>query len=183
MTWFLETPVPAIFIGILLEAVLAVILFRTGRGTVLVAMAAVLTLVLVAVAVEWIVVTDVERVEATLDGAAAALESNNLPAVLAYIAPSAQAMRSQVSAILPQVVITKARIRNLKITVNKFTSPPTAKAEFTANFAGKGAGALQGQFPYENYVRAFTVKLRREGDRWLMTEYQDRDIRANADAR
>ena len=52
MSIFIENPWPAILLGILGEAILAVILVRTGRGVLLVAMAGVLAASLLGVAVE-----------------------------------------------------------------------------------------------------------------------------------
>ena len=89
MTLLFENPLRIIFIGIVIEAVLGIVLLRTGRGAMLWAMLGVLALTLAGVAVERLVVTEKERVEMTLDGITSALEANDLTRVLSYIAPDA----------------------------------------------------------------------------------------------
>ncbi len=49
---FLESPWPILIVGLVVEAVLAIVLFRTGRGVVLVAMGGVALLVLLGVLIE-----------------------------------------------------------------------------------------------------------------------------------
>jgi enolase len=58
---FLESPWPILFIGIFAEAILALILFRTGRGAVLWAIAGVALLVIAGVLVERFAMTDKKR--------------------------------------------------------------------------------------------------------------------------
>jgi hypothetical protein len=64
MTMFLESPIPVIFIGIIAEAVLATFFFSMRKAWTLWAMLGVLVLVFAGVGLEWVVVTDVEQVEA-----------------------------------------------------------------------------------------------------------------------
>ena len=79
MSIFLDSPWPAILFGIIGEAVLAVMLLRSGRGVLLGAMAGVLALSLAGVGVERLVVTDNKLIAAVIYDAAAALEANDLP--------------------------------------------------------------------------------------------------------
>ncbi len=81
-----ENPWWIIFTGVIIEAVLGIILYRTGRGALVWAMLAVLVLMVSGVIVERLVVTERERVEMTLDGIVAALEANDLNRVLSYVA-------------------------------------------------------------------------------------------------
>ena len=175
ITTLVENPVPIIFIGIVAEAVLGVVLLQTGRGVLLLAMLGVLLLVLGGVALEWLVVTEVERVEASLDGVAAALEANDSNAVVSYISPAASGTRSRAQWALSEYEVTDTTIRNLEISVNRLTSPPTAEARFDGVIslaARKGA-----MLPYNNYPAQFTVKFRLEGDRWLITGHSEGDRR------
>ncbi len=73
-----EHPWWIIFIGIGLEAVLAVVLLCTRRGVLLWVMLGVLAVTLLGLLIERLVVTDRERIEATLYGGVAALEANDL---------------------------------------------------------------------------------------------------------
>ena len=61
MSWLFEDPTLVLAAGVMIEALLAVALVRTGRVAVAGIMAGVLVLVLLLVLVEWLVVTDVEQ--------------------------------------------------------------------------------------------------------------------------
>jgi hypothetical protein len=72
--------------------------------------------------------------------------------------------------------ITEASFRRLEVQFNRYANPPTAQAEFVARIVVKDR---RGEFPYENFVHPFTVFLRKDGDRWLMTGYDDQDLRGS----
>jgi hypothetical protein len=93
----LEDPWPAIIGGGLLAAVLLVIGFKTGRGLWLIIVGLVLVVTAGLVVLERLVVTERERVEQTMVDTAAAVESNNVGAVLAYVSPTAGAARSRIA--------------------------------------------------------------------------------------
>ena len=171
MSWLFEDPTLVLAAGVMIEALLAVALVRTGRVALAGMMAGVLLLVLLLVLVEWWVVTDVEQVEATLDGAAAALEANDVEALLNTIDPDAAEMRSQVGSILGRVVIREVRIRDLKITLRQSRGSTSAEADFLGIVSLEEA---VGGMPYENYIRRLTVYLRRRDGRWLMIGYEER---------
>lgn len=176
MSWIFEDVTWLIAAGIVVEAVLAVILLRTGRGAVLFAMGAVFALVLVGVAAERLIVTEPEEVESALDAVATALEANDVPTVLSYLAPEASQIRDTVERELPRLTITEAKIRDLDVKINRLTSPATAEARFRGILNVKDNS---GQFPYENYMQRFTVHLRREGNRWLLVAYEAQRIEPN----
>ena len=165
---FLESPWPVLFIGITVEAVLAVMLLRTGRGYLLWAMIGVAALVVVGLLVERLVVTEREAVEQTLYAAVAAAEANDLNRLLDCISPMAEQTRADARWMLGRVEVNSAYVRNLQIMINHLTNPPTAQARFQA--IGQGRDRLA-QFPYGSYSRAVTVHLHLEGNRWLVTGY------------
>jgi hypothetical protein len=166
MAFLVESPWPVLLTGIVLEAVLGVLLLQTGRGKLLWAMIAVGVLTVVGFVVERMVVTDREAVETTLDKAASAVESKNTDKLLECISPSNKEMREQARWVMERFEVDSVWIHNLEITVNNLTSPPTAKAKFTAT--GQGTDR-KGELPTHAYSDTVTVELRREGDRWLVT--------------
>ena len=95
MMIFLESPWPILLIGIAVEAVLALLLLRTGQGRWLWTMLGVGLLVVLGLLVEHFVVTDRKAIINTLDAAAAAVEANNLNGVLDCLSPSAEHIRSE----------------------------------------------------------------------------------------
>jgi hypothetical protein len=165
---FLESPWPVLFIGILVEAVLAVMLLRSGRGYLLWIMIGVAALVAVGLLVERFVVTDRKSVEQTLYSGVAAAEANDLNRLLDCISPTAAQTRSDARWMLERVEVRSAYVRNLEITINHLMNPATAQAKFQVIGQGQDRRA---EFPYGTFSRAVTVHLRLEGKRWLVTGY------------
>lgn len=173
MAVFLESPWPILLIGIAVEAVLAMVLLRTGQGRMLWAMIGVAVFVVLGLVVERFVVTDREAIGNTLDAAAAAVETNQLDRLLDCVSPKAEKTRKDARFVLGLFEFNKARICDLEITVNRLTSPVTAKAKFRA--VGQGRDR-RGEIPYQGFARWVTVTMRQEGDRWLIGEYTVEDL-------
>jgi len=175
MTWLVENPWPAVIVGLAVQAGLAVLLVRSGRVVVLAAMAAAAALTAALVLLELGVVTEREKIEEALFGAAAAVESNDLPALLAHVSPSAGELRAMAEATLAEVRMTEARITgDLEISVNELTLPVSARA----TFIGRASGDVRrGGAVHSSLVSRFDVKLAREGDRWLIQQVERRDLR------
>ncbi len=166
----LQDPLPIIFFGIITAAVLGVMLLRTGRGVLLFVILGVIGLTLAGVGIEWLVVTEQERVEAALDAAAIALESNDLDTVLACCASSADHTRSEARRALRYVEFIEIKINRLEIDdINYLTSRPTVTARFTALISARDRS---GQFGSVTRPIGFTVQLRKESDRWLITSHE-----------
>lgn len=117
----LEDPLPYLFVGVAVEAILAVLLVNTRRGAFLIAILCVLAVIVVGVGVERFVVTEREEVELALDELAAALEANDVPRVLSLITSEATFSRSRAEWAMGRIEVTSAKIRNLDVTVNHLT--------------------------------------------------------------
>lgn len=175
MSWLFEDPTMLIAAGVLIEALLAVALVKSGRGALVGVMLGVLLLVVLGVVVEQTVVTERERVEAVLDAASAALVAGNADAVLRTIDPAAAELRSYVRSVMSQARITEVKLYDLVITVNSRTTPPTARADFM----GRVKGTYRGDAPAGGEglaLRRLTVELRRDPEGWLITDYRDRGL-------
>ncbi|MBN2476728.1 MAG: hypothetical protein JXB62_19110 [Pirellulales bacterium] len=167
MTTLLETPMPIILFGIVAEAVLGILLLRTGRGVLLAAMLGVLVLVLAGVGLEWLVVTETERIEQTLFEAAAAVEANRQEDVLRLIDPANTESQRLIRWALGRFTFTKAKITHLEVkNINRLTSPPTAEVELVGSVSVRGGPS---DIPYESRPIKFDVKLRRQQDRWVIS--------------
>jgi hypothetical protein len=174
MTWFTENPWPFLLVGVFVEVILVIILLSTGRGALLSAIAGVAVLNIVLLVAERIVVTDRERVAATLDELAATLTTGDTGAVLQFIAPSATELRARAEHSLQLVKINEARVlSDLEVTVNVAAEPPTATATFNARFSFK---LVRGMSPYEIMLRHFWVTFEKHEDRWLITAVEDSHI-------
>ncbi len=169
MNSLLETPWPTILLGIMAEIVLAIVLFTIPRRWVAIAMGVVAALVLAMILLERYVTTETEEVEIALQQLAAALAADDVPAVLSLVAPDAKGVRSAAEQHMPRYVINSVNIaRDLTVTVNHETNPPTAVAQFTCRV---NANDKRGQIPYQNAILQFTMRYRKAGDRWLVYEY------------
>lgn len=171
MSWLFEDPTTVIVAGLLIEVLLGIALFKSGRGVLVLPMIGLLVLVGLCVLLERWYVTDREQVETALDGVCRALMANDVEGVLNYIDPEAGGIRSHVRSILPQAHITDARLYDLVIHVNGRTSPRTAQADFTGRVKGRFRG--EGGGGEGLVLRKFTVNFRQEGEKWLITDYQD----------
>jgi len=169
MTALLEDPTPALVVGILAAVVLGVALLRTGRGIYLLVLGGVVLATLGFVGLEWLVVTEVERVEATIEAGAAALEANDLARVLNCCAQEAAGPRRAARWALASARFSRVKITDLKVTINRLTSPPTATAEVTAWLTGSGP---RGEFDQISRPLSLRLFLQPYGERWLVTGYE-----------
>jgi hypothetical protein len=165
---FLESPVPILVVGILVEAVLVIALLRTGRGILLAPITVVALIVLAGVLIERLVVTERKQVAAAIAEAAAAIEADDMNRLTACISPSPEGDKTRALARDLHTIwrVTQIRIRNLNVSINAYTNPRTATATFTAIVTGGDrAGAIS------DVTRPAEVKvtLQLESGRWLIT--------------
>ena len=112
MNWIFEGPWPILLTGLVLEAILLIALVRTGRGALMWAIAGLGLLTAGLLVLERVIVTDNELISQTLDGLAAAAETNDLNAVFAFIAPDAEPVRRMATDGLRRVTVREAKIGN-----------------------------------------------------------------------
>lgn len=168
MTAFLESPWPAFMTGIMLELILAIALFALQRRGIAIAMGVVAALVVGLIVLERVVVTPAEEVENALFALADRLEANDVKGAVALVAPDATKVISAAERHMPRYYILGVHIkRDLTVTIND-TNPPTAVAKFTCYANAKDK---KGQLPYENAMLQFAILYRKDGDRWLIYEY------------
>jgi hypothetical protein len=119
-------------------------------------------------AVERLVVTDREQVEATLDELMAAVEANDVPAALAFIDPAAVDMRADAQALMPTVKVDTARATSVEVELNEQATPPTA----TSRFRGKLLGLHPRSGTPITYVnQQIDVQWIKRDGRWLADGY------------
>lgn len=171
MLWLTENPTPILFVGIFVVAVLAALFVTTVRKEFLWGIAGVLVLMGGAMLVDWLVVTDRELIEQTIDGGVAALEANDLDRVLTFLSPSAQKTRQRAQWALGAVEFQNVNISNLEIEVNQHTSPPTADVRFHGVFRYRetvSPDQFQGL-----YSARFEVEFEKIDGRWLITDHYE----------
>jgi hypothetical protein len=175
---FLESPLPILIVGLVLEGMLAIALFRTGRGKLLWAMGGVALVVLLGVLIAQHTVTDTKRVRQTLQDAAAGLVAGDASRVSSCIVPDSDgdAARTETRNVLGQFRFHELDIRNLDVKFNYHASPPTANTTFSVIVRGRFRKGSDDQGEI-NYPVSMEVQLRRESGRWLIYDLPKYDVR------
>ena len=137
MMTFVETPWPAVLTCTVALVVFGVLFMRTGRASMIVAMAAIVGALVGLVVLEQTIVTDTEEVQDTLHGIAEHLAANNVTEVLASFAPNCRGL-AQARPVLSRVTVESATIgRDLEVRISKLTSPASATAFFNSRLSAE----------------------------------------------
>ncbi len=166
--FMLESPWPILLGGIVIEALLALALLRTGRGRFLWIMLGVGVLVGAGLLLERCITTDREAVEDCLDAIVAAAEANDINRLLENVSPKAVKVQIEARAVLSRVEVTKARLTDLETKINRLTNPPSAKVKFRVIGTARDRS---GEIPYQGFAEFLAVDLRQENGRWLVFDY------------
>ncbi|MBW3597224.1 MAG: hypothetical protein KY475_08110 [Planctomycetes bacterium] len=169
MTWLVEQSLPILVMGGIVVIALAVGYVKTGQRGLLAAVLAAVVILIALIAVERWVVTDREQVEEVLFEIAAAVERNDIDGALSHISPRAAGVH-HASTELRRVEFQDVDIKpNLEIEVFPERSPPTAEARFNVMVI---LTVPELQLHNERYPRYVEVTFVKDGDRWLVQDYQ-----------
>jgi hypothetical protein len=162
----LESPWPAILLGIVLEGVLSLALWITRRGWLVWGMAGAAVLTGALVLLEWWIVTDREQIRDLIRGAARAAEANDVAALESLIAEDAAALRHDVRRLLALVTIRRVHITSdIAAAVDTTTQPPTALAQVSVVVTSN----------LVTYPTTLQLRLRKEDDgTWRLIDYRER---------
>ncbi|GAB4139501.1 hypothetical protein [Thermopirellula anaerolimosa] len=170
MEWLFGDPT-YLYIGLLIvAAILGGMFISTVRKEFLWGVVGTIGLAGLVFLADYLVTTDREAVQQTIDAGIAALEANDLYSVLDLLAPSAEATRQRASWALDQVRFTRVRVSGVKITIRRDTDPPTAEARFFAVFRYVDRS---GSNVYGAYAANFRVLFEKVDDRWLLTDHYE----------
>ena len=178
MNWIGENAV-AIWVTGAVFLTLAVVIYSQLRTTA--ALVAILVVVLVTAALlvaEHLIITPREAVAQTLNELAAAIEADDVPAVLAFIAPGAKSVRDDAESLMPLVTVEKARIVSTpQIDVDESAQPATA----TVRCQGLVDVTIKQNGMKGPYLDRVEIRFVRVGDRWLIESYKpEKDWRRSA---
>jgi len=168
VNWLFENALP-IWVGGTVLVILALVIcaqLRTLKS--LLAVVAVVLCVVGLLLVEAIVVTPREAVKQTLDQVFAAVEANDLPAVLRLVSPQAAQVRADAQTLMPSLKIEKANSAGtIKIDIVGSANPAVAVARFRAilSVTHKKTGMKGG------YFDKLVVHFVWEKDRWLVQDF------------
>jgi hypothetical protein len=144
---------------------------QAGQRVFLVAMAAALVVGVGCLLADWLVVTDREQIERLFPKLARAAETGDTGAILAALDPSLSPLRSEAERALREFRPEEVRITRLDVTLNGPAETRLARAEMLIHTRGdaRGAGGVSG--PLAALID-LTVDLRKEGDRFLITDFK-----------
>ena len=172
MTWFTDNPIPLFILGLMAQVVLGIVLWQTGRGWVILVMAGLGIASIALVFVERLLVSPTEEIAETLDEIGAALETNQIDSVLAFVAPDQTVLRTDARQQLKRVKIEQALVAgDLRVAFDTPADAPQPLAN--ASFNGRiKANFLKDASPHDQIVQRFKVYFRKENGKWLVTGYE-----------
>jgi hypothetical protein len=173
MAWITENPLPLLILGLLAQVILGLILWQTGRGWLMFVMIMLAITNVVLLVLSFVIVTEKEEIAGTLKQLGQTLELNQPDKVMEFISPSASALRGNATRLLKRVKIYEARVASevdVRFDVPSSTeAQPSATVVFLARIRAKDTKDTS---PYEQLAQRFKVKMRKENDHWLVTEYE-----------
>lgn len=169
MNWLAENALPIWMAGAVALTMVLVVYFHTQSPKALAAIAAVLAVTAALLVAEHLMETPREAVERTLYELAAAVEANDVPGALSYIAPSAAPqLRTEVQQQMPLVKIERARVIGTpKIEVGNGSDANTA----TVQCRGLIVAIIKQNGMKGGANDEVTLDFVKSGDRWLVVNY------------
>jgi hypothetical protein len=170
VTWFIEDPTTLLIAGGIAILVLVGFFFKTGRGVLLLALAGVAAIMLLAVLIDSLVVTDREAIANIIYQSAVAAEENRLSDLKAYISPIADAVRREADHWIGRVKLETVYITAMRVDLNRQANPPAAQAVFRV--LARGTMSDRTMTVGGGYSGLVTVDFEKQGDRWWVTGVQ-----------
>ena len=170
MSVFVESPWIgiALAIGLLLVAYSTYVSDRNIKRFVILVVCAALVLT-GGILLDSCIETDREKISKLLDQIAVDLCKDDLDAIESHISPNAQDTRNLAAAAMALAKINKATVRNLQVTFNDSTVPPTAIAAFSGSFRGETKGGFYGKMEFFQRM-TFDVTLEKIDGQWYVTD-------------
>lgn len=170
MNWLYENPLMILLAGVLLVTVLGGAWLQSGQRALLYGAGIALVLTLLGLFIERSVVTEAERVEATIHRIARDVEKGDLPTLLNHVHPMAESIRARAAAEFPMYAIKQVTVKSgMKVVVTPDNLPPKATAEFNVVVEGADRAGVLGE---QSVGRFVIVTLLKDGDVWKISNYE-----------
>ncbi len=163
MNTLLENPLPILAVGAVLATLCGLVFLSRRTVPALLALAVVVLLTLLLVITERLIVTPREEIEQALSALLAAVESNELPAVLAMIEPGAANVRRDAEKLMPRVDVTDTGATAIQIDVDG--SSATARCQGRLRGIDRSSGAAMMFFDKVEFQWV------RRGEQWLLEDF------------
>lgn len=169
MTLLSENAVAIAVLGVLATTVALVVFLARRNVAALAALVAAIGATGLLLVVERLVVTDREAVAAAVEEVLDAIESNDVPGLLAWIDPAAANVKADAERLMPLVKVKTANAAAADVDVNAAANPPTAAVQFRAYLHGVHATSGTPLLYANQRVDLEWVK---RDDGWRITAYQ-----------
>lgn len=162
-----------VIVGVLVTTVLIGAWLQTGKKPLLIVGLLALLVMAILLGVERRVVTEREKVEATIYRVAREVEKFDLQAVLALIHPDAKDIQATATSEFRLYKIKEVSIKpGMKIEIDMKRQPPEATAKFNVVVVG---GDAAGVFTDQRVPRFISLTFQKEGDEWKVWDYEHHD--------
>ena len=170
MNWLDQNAVWLVLLCVVAVGVLAGGWLRTGRRALAFAAIIPILLAVSVLVVQQLVVTDREKVEATLEEIARQVRNNDLDGLLRYVDPQSPDVADRARQELPRYEFDEVIIkRNLEIHVDLNHDPPKAVAEFNVTVV---VSEKSGTFQNQRIPRFAIVTFYLRDGRWRLASYE-----------
>ncbi len=167
MTWLLENPVGIWAVGAVLATLAGLFFFARRNLTSLLTLIAVVLVTLGLALAERLVVTEGEEIEAALESLFIAIETGDLPGVLAHIDPASSGVQGEAKMLLPMLRIKDMGVSSIVVEIDSDSNPPVAPSEMRIKVDGVHTRSGHRLFYFDKVLVQWTKK---EG-RWLVNGY------------
>jgi len=133
MSWLVEDPWTVLLVCIAIGVAVQIVCSQISQHAMLLGFIGLAIFTGTMLGVEYFVVTDREKVENAVHGAAASLATADYAQVKPFLVNRPTALHSQVESWIDRIKVRKVRCTDLKININRFTVPPTAHVELWAH--------------------------------------------------
>jgi hypothetical protein len=167
MAPLLESPIAVAAIGLLLVTCGAIVWAQSRSGPATVGLAVCVLLAVAGVVAERLWVTPAESARATVGALLDRVADNDMPGVLALCDAEAAKLRADAQALMPQFSVqSTGTAGEVRIDLNADGGTATASMKALVKAQHRQTGATVA------YFDGLVLELRRDGDRWLVTDYQ-----------
>ncbi len=174
--WIFEQSLPIIIIAVIGGAILAGTMLQTGKQLFLYLLIGWIAVCSLLLALEYVVVTEGERIEAVVYEIAAALEANDVEGVTSCVSDSVPSLKTQAERQMNLVEIETVKVKqNLEVTINHGSTPPIGVAKVNVKMTGhlKNNDVMDGQF-----ATFLVLTFQQDPDgQWRVISYQFFDPR------
>jgi cell division protein FtsW (lipid II flippase) len=180
MNFILESPFLVGLVGLSVAAVLLLAAVQSGKwkllygavGVALVTVVLITSSIVVGVLFE----SDQTKLKRSIDEIAQSLRQNDRDRALSFIHPNASPTVQRAKSEISQYQFHEAYVTGIRaIEVNQNSKPPTATTEFVATLKVAHEREFSG-VPFRG-IRAFKIYWMKQGDRWLVRDYEHYDPR------